>query len=359
MDFALNIAINKTSIGKVSTNVAREFYKMGLNPVIFPIHEPDFKSYPADEDFTNWLKKNISRALVEHNRKNPTLKIWHISDHNHLSEKQVLYSFHECDQATPTEVNIVKNTNKVVFPCQYNSEVFKTFGCENVSNLPLGFDSTSFRRLDKKYHPDGVIYMNMGGKLEARKNHHKVLNFWAKKFGNKREYVLNCALFNPFMKPEHQENFIAQSLEGKRYWNINFLPYMEEDSLYNDFLNSADIFIDMSSAESWSLPSFQAVSLGKHAVILNATGMKDWATSNNSVLVNPSGKRPLYDNIFFREGNAFNQGSGFDFSDDAFYSGVESAILRYKANPVNENGLKLQEKFTYKNLAEKLLEELK
>ncbi len=53
---------------------------------------------------------------------------------------------------------------------------------------------------------------------------------------------------------------------------------MQKNSLYNDYLNSANIILGMSGGEGWGLPEFQSVALGKHAVILNATGYKDWAT---------------------------------------------------------------------------------
>ncbi len=70
---------------------------------------------------------------------------------------------------------------------------------------------------------------------------------------------------------------------------------------------------------------------------------QEFANNENSVLVNPSGKISAVDNIFFHSGSPFNNGDIFDWNEDDFIIGCEKAIERYKKNPVNEEGLKLQE----------------
>ncbi len=123
------------------------------------------------------------------------------------------------------------------------------------------------------------ITFGVGGKYEKRKNHPRILNLWAKKYGNKKEYALNCAIANPHLSPEVQEAFRRQALEGKNYFNINFLPFMENNEAYNDFLNSNDIFIGMSAAEGWGLPEFQSAALGKHVI--------DFFCKNNLHILKP------------------------------------------------------------------------
>jgi hypothetical protein len=54
---------------------------------------------------------------------------------------------------------------------------------------------------------------------------------------------------------------------------------MNENSIYNEFLNSADIILGMSGGEGFGLPEFQSIALGKHAVLLNAHAYKTWAPS--------------------------------------------------------------------------------
>ena len=129
---------------------------------------------------------------------------------------------------------------------------------------------------------------------------------------------------------------------------------MQKNSLYNDFLNSGNIILGMSGAEGWGLPEFQSIALGKHGVILNAPSYKDWATTENSTLVEPSGKIDSEDGIFFKKGNPFNQGNIYTFDEEAFINGCEEAIEKYKASPVNTEGVKLQEQFPYSATADQI-----
>ena len=109
-----------------------------------------------------------------------------------------------------------------------------------------------------------------------------------KKYGNNKDYVLQCAISNPFLKQEDFSRLLNDILEGKSYFNVNFLGSMQKNSLYNDYLNSSNIILGVSGGEGWGLPEFQSVALGKHAVVLNATGYKSWANDENSVLLEPS-----------------------------------------------------------------------
>lgn len=129
---------------------------------------------------------------------------------------------------------------------------------------------------------------------------------------------------------------------------------MQTNSEVNDFLNSIDIDLGgLSGGEGWNLPSFNATALGKWSVVLNATAHKDWATPFNSILIEPSSLKDCYDDIFFKKGQAFNQGQFFDISDEQ----MEAAILKssYYAKKPNPSGLKLQSNFTYAKTVEAIL----
>lgn len=359
MDFALHLPINKLSFGQCSINLLKEFHKKGLQPALFGVGPvDDLAAFKLSDEFKSWFKSCRAKSLKQHKRSIPIFRLWHVNEDSlsSFSEKQVLFTFHETDQATEVESNIVRNNSKVFFSSKYSANIFKTFGCDNVDSLPLGFDSDSFHAIEnRQYLEAGVIQFGLGGKLEKRKQHMKILNLWAKKFGNNPKYKLNCALVNPFIPPEAANQIINSALEGKRYFNINFVPFMEGNDSYNDFLNSNSIMIGMSSAEGWGLPEFQSVALGKHALILNATGYKEWVTPENSVLVNPTGKVSLVDGVFFRPDGDFNQGSGFDWTEEVFYKGIDDVIARFKENNINEEGLKLQKEFTWEKAADKVI----
>jgi glycosyltransferase involved in cell wall biosynthesis len=362
MKYALNVPVNQVSFGQVSKCLLREIFYRSIfdpqkDPSIFPIGPLDMKPDDKEQDFNNWLQEKVQSNLSSHSRKDPCLKLWHLhGGFESVSEKQVLYSFYELDQPTEVEKTIAKDT-RVVFSSRYTVDIFKESGVD-VGHVPLGFDKYNFKKTDKTYFSDDRIVFNLLGKLEKRKNHDRILQAWAKRFGDDKKYFLQCALTNPFMHPDQNKRAYQVIMKDKEYFNIQFLEYMPTNTAYNDFLNSSDIVIGMSGGEGWGLPEFQSVALGKHAVILNAHAYKDWANDKNSILVEPSGKTEVYDGMFFKRGLPFNQGNIFTFDEDEFIHGCEEAIKRVEKEKENKEGLKLQEEFTYEKTLDSLLKEV-
>ncbi len=343
-----NCPINPTSFGQVSVALLREAYKKGDGHLISLIgNVADLKSQETNVDFFSWIDKRILDFPSKHSRKDPTFKLWHINGSiGFISDNQALMTFHETNELTEVEANVLRNNNKVIVTSKYAKEVFSS---KNVDShyIPLGFDSSNFSKLDKKYYNDERIVFTLNGKFENRKRHSKILSAWSKKFGDNRKYFLQCALYNPFLNEKVNNDLISNALNGKRYFNVSFLKMMEKNSEYNDHLNSGNITIGMSGGEGWGLPEFQSVAIGKHAVILNAHGYKEWANSKNCVLVNHSKNIDCHDGIFFEKGGNFNQGQIFDWEEDDFISACEEAVKRVERNRVNSEGIKLQKEFTY------------
>lgn len=358
MSIALHLPLNSTSLGQVSFSILREIYSRGIETVLFPIGDVDASTQQQDPTFFAWIQQSIQSAQKTHNRKNPIFKLWHLAGSlESFSEKQVLLSFYELDSPTQTEINIVNNNAKVLLSSNYAISAFNNLGCTNLEFIPLAFDSTHFN-VDLNRPKDRTdIHFGLCGKLEPqRKRHLKALQAWVKQYGNKPGYFLNCAIFNKFLDPNVQSNIIGQALQGQRYWNLNFLPFMESNEAYNKFINNNDIILATSGGEGWGLPEFQSVAIGKHCVGINAHAYKDWMTDENSVLVNPNSKIPVYDGMFFHQGAEINQGNIFDWDENDFIKGMQEAESRLRKNPVNTAGLKLQAKFTYPKMVDSILQ---
>jgi hypothetical protein len=356
---AFNLPLNSTSLGQVSLGILRELFNRKLEINLFPIGGVDLSTQKQDSEFLSWIQSSILPSLRTHSKKTPIFKLWHLNGSlESFSDKQVLLSFYEVDSPTAVEINIIKNNEKVLFSNSYTVDLFKSLGVQNVEFLPLAFDSNHFYQTTKR-KIEGIQF-GLFGKLEPqRKRHLKTLALWAKKYGNNPNYRLNCAIFNHFLDPAVQAQIITQALNGQKYFNINFLNFIQSNEMYNDLLNNTDIVLAMSGGEGWGLPEFQCVALGKHCLGLNAHAYKDWMTEENSVLIQPNSKIPCYDNIFFRQGDNFNQGNIFDWGDQEFLDGLDKVESRYKENPINTEGLKLQEKFTYSKMVDSILDIMK
>jgi hypothetical protein len=360
MNVALHLPLNSTSLGQVSFSILREIYSRGIEATLFPIGEIDINTQNQDEKFADFIKRSLLNAQRSHSRNNPTFKLWHLTGSlESYSREQVLLSFYELDSPTVTELNIAKNNNTLLLSSSYAVSLFNDLGCSNTKFIPLAFDSEHFRKIPRTQNRND-IHFGLCGKLEPqRKRHLKTIETWVEKFGNKSGYFLNCAIYNNFLDTNTQSQIIGQALKGQKYWNVNFLPYMGSNSSYNQFINNNDIVLAMSGGEGWGLPEFQSVALGKHCVGVNAHAYKDWMTNENSVLINPSSKIPAYDNMFFRQGTEFNQGNIFDWNTEELSAALDEVVARFKNNPENTEGLKLQEKFTYAKMVDSILDILK
>ena len=238
-----------------------------------------------------------------------------------------------------------------MFSSKHSFDLFSEHS-DNCHYVPLGFDEDFFKT-NKTYLKD-KIHFGLMGKMEKRKHTLKILKLWAEKFGDNPDFQLTCLINNPFMKSENVASEISKALNHKTYKNINFLPFLNKNSEVNELLNSIDIDLTgLSGAEGWNLPAFNSTCLGKWSIVLNGTSHKDWANSENSILVEPSKKIEAYDGIFFKEGGPFNQGNILDFSKESFFDALDQAISKNKSE--NTEGLKLKDKFSYKSTTEKIL----
>lgn len=347
--------LNSTSLGNVSLNFLKEFYKKNIDVCLFPHQDyADVSVYDRlDKNFANWISESISSKYSKIEKDTPTFQVWHIngSTERH-SNKSILYTFYELDQPTLTELKICKSHDKVIFSSSHSQNCFKKVGLNNCAYSPLGFDEDFFET--GKQYLNNVTHFGLMGKLEKRKHTLKILNLWAKHYGNNPKYLLSCAISNSFMKQEDTNFLIGKALNNEFYDNINFIPFMQTNSEVNDFMNSIDIDLTgLSGGEGWNLPSFNSTCLGKWSCVLNATSHLDWANRENSCLVMPEGTEPVYDNLFFTEGAEVNQGNINTFSEESFLNATKEAISK-SANK-NQEGLKLKEKFSYKNSVESIL----
>lgn len=349
--------INNLSLGNVSFNFLRELIKRHFIDGIFAVKDcADFSAFDNSRELESKIVRLINLRYSSLHKDAPALRVWHINGaERKLTNKQYLYTFYECDQPTLEEINIVASQEHTFFSSTESYEHFKRTGLPNISYVPIGFDP-DLHKTNKKYLPDGVINFGLIGKFEYRKNTKKIIQSWLKKFGNNSNYQLTCLVQNPFFEPQIMNQILAQTLEGRHYSNINFIPHQEKNSMMNEIYNAIDIDLSgLSGSEGWGLPSFNSACLGNVCVVSNCSAHKDWAQGENIVLVEPNGKIPAYDNYFFREGQPFNQGNFWKIEEDAIVDGMERALTKFLESPEKIDRTDLQEKFSYEKTIDKIL----
>lgn len=349
---------NSLSLGNVSFNFLRELRSKDIDLNVFPVSKVDLSAFDRlTDEYTDYFKDKLANNLKKLDRTIPTLKVWHINgSEKKIGDSQFLYTFYEVDSPTEEEIAIVKAQNHVFFSCSEAAEIFKQKGCDNVSYVPLGFD-TDFYETGKEYLGEDIIHFGLIGKMERRKNTQALIQLWCNKFGDNPRYQLTCLVGNPFIEKNEMNKLVAQSMNNQKYSNVNFLPRLKTNSEVNEVVNAIDIDLSgLSNGEGWNLPAFNATALGKWSIVSNCSSHKDWANKNNSILVDPTGKQDCYDNKFFLEGRKFNQGKYYLLNGSDIEAAMDKSVQMAKSK--NTEGLKLQEEFTYKKTVEKILEKI-
>ena len=358
MKLIFNAPVNSLSMGNVSVNLLKQMYKKNIDLTFFPTsNNVDLKAYRLDKGFMEWLSNSITNRLKTVKKDTPTLRLWHINgSETKYSDRQFLLTFYELNNPTQEETNLVNLQEHTFFSSKYSKTIFQNV-TNKVSYAPMGFDEEFTISEKKKGLQDGVIHFGLMGKWEHRKHTEKIIKLWIKKYGDNPRFQLTCCVTNPFYKPEQMNQVILQALGGKRYYNVNFIPYLETNAQVNDLMNAIDIDLTgLSGAEGWNLPSFNCTALGKWSIVLNATAHKDWATKDNAILVNPNGQIPVYDNIFFQQGQPFNQGSIYTWDDDEVIAAFEAAEKVAKVR--NTKGEELQKDFSWEKSLDIILDKI-
>ena len=353
MSLILEVPINRLSFGNVAFNIVRELYKREYPIGIFPMGESDFSAFDLDDGLKEYFEDSINNRFDFYSKDVPSFKLWHLNGaENRKTAQQYLFTFYECSEPTAIESKIASAQDHVFFSSNDARDNFSTVGVRNSSFVPLGLDE-DFKTTGKEYLEDRV-HFGLMGKFENRKHTQKIIRAWLKKYGNNNKYLLTCCITNPFFKPEQMTGLLNDTLQGKHYNNINFLPPLGKNSEVNEFLNSIDIDLTgLSGGEGWNLPAFNATCLGKWSIVLNCTSHKDWATKENSILIEPSGLMPCSDGVFFHNGQPFNQGNFYTWTEEEAIEAMGKA--EKKVGQINAEGVKLGDKMTYSKTVDSIL----
>lgn len=351
MTINFDAPLNPTSIGQTSFNIYKEL--ANDNEIhLFPYGDKiELDCFSVDENTKKTIEKNLIFSQTRFLRDDPSLTIWHIrGSERAMGNVPNLMTWHETDRLTPYEINRLNNINKVFVTSRFTKEIFDSYLLDpsKVCYAPLGFDSESFFKIPKDPN-DEIITFGLRGKMERRKHTLKIMSVWAKVFGGDPRYRLDCSIHNMFQGNEQMAEIHAAMPDQTLPWNINLLPFLPTNELYNRALNNADIDLTgMSGCEGFNLPLFQSLCLGKQAIVLNAHVHKDFCNDANSILVEPTGMIDAEDGRFFAKGQLVNQGRWFDFNDSDLAEAMKVAASRGRVN--NDEGEKLKQ-WTFKETA--------
>lgn len=357
----LNVPVSSVSFGQIGYNILRECYKRKLDVAVFPLHDYDFSPFNPDPRFVEWIQNSINQRYRFIGGDIPSFRLWHLAgSETVLNGRQILLTFQETDVLTGPEKNISSLQERVLLTNHYSVQNFHKNGVDNADFIPLGLDPDI---LDYKFSRKAdYLHWVLVGKLEKRKHTLDLISAWCEKYGNNLSHRLTLCVYNPFMNEQQNSAVLQRAFvrdgEIKKPSNVNVLPRLPLNSQMAELYHSADIDLGgMSGGEGLNLPSLTMTALGKWSIVLNAHAHKTWADKGNAILVEPNGKMPATDGVFFHDGdleNSFNQGNFYTYDKDNLIRAFERAEALGETQ--NKNGLKLRDQFGYGNCVDKIIE---
>lgn len=351
----LNFPVNSTSLGAsafhILENVETPFH---LFPIGGGLDMSGFEPVPAEK--IDKLTRSMVNALENHVVTNPAVRLWHhFASFERVSNKQILYTFHEVDALTKCELNALNQQDHIIVPCTYNQKVFTDMGVKPpISVVPLGVDRSVFYPLEKHANKTGPYIFVMAGKFEARKLHLETLQAFVSIFGNNPNVKLRCCVSNRFVDMKRVYGMISERVfQNKPPTNIEFIDWLPTERDVADFFSHADCLISPSRAESFNLPLLQAMSCGIQVITNKDHAHADYVNENNAILVPNEGMVVARDDTFFKNDGRTNTGKWFNVSTNAIASAMIEAYKRGRS--VNNNGIETSKQFSWKTTATEII----
>lgn len=358
--------IDSSPEGGVSVLILKTIYEQEKknikhrNIFLFPIGTVDLSSSASletpvtpDFHFNTWCMHQIINGRENYDREIKSFKISHFANAaTSVSKRTNLLSFYGLDSPTASELNTVRQM-RTFLPSEHSCEAFKKAG-EKVEHFKLAFDSFRFKPNEEERRHERIVF-SLSGEFQEKRHHAKTIRAWIKKYGDNPKYSLQCCIYNPLFSEEQNIKIFNSILQNKQKpFNVDFYYLSNHNHELNEFLNNSDIVIGVSGCEPFSFLEFNSVAIGKHAILLRAHSYKDWATDEMVTWVEPTGKSPTYDNVFFRKGEPFDQGYIYEFDEEAFLTACDSAISKTENRRTNACGLSLQKSFSKELLVDRI-----
>jgi len=347
MTFNFMTPLNNTSLGIVGQNLCKAFDALDEDFILFP--GTSYSNFFSQELASLCKKRSFTTSKL---RKDcPSLKWWHPNNINlmPLGTKRVGYTIFETTKFSDRDIDEIETLDRVIVPSRWAADIVKAETKQKeVHVAPLGVDMSVF--FSTLRHETNPIYTFLNvGKLEVRKGHNELVEMFNKAFSKEDEVALVLMIDNQFMPPEkllEWKKSVANTNLGSKIFFIEGGLSLEN---MNDVYNGIHCYISPSKAEGWNMPILEAMACGKPVITTDYSAHTEFCTSENSILIKPTGMERAYDGFFFPG----SHGEWSTIDQDAFIEAMRSAFKTRLSS--NDNGIKTARKYSWRSTAQNLL----
>tara|TARA_R100001509_G_scaffold165339_1_gene146488 strand:- start:510 stop:1565 length:1056 start_codon:yes stop_codon:yes gene_type:complete len=350
MEVNLTAPINDLGYGVAGLNILKGLVRNGCKVSYWPIGQP---TAHTEED------AEIIRACMSNrelfNKDAPSLRLWHQHDMaEHIGAGiRVGFPVFELDTFSDVEKHHLSSLDKIIVCSHWAKQVVeKEIPNSHVYVAPLGVDRSIFTAQEPE-HKETTVLLNIG-KWEIRKGHDVLVEAFNKAFTIEDDVELWMMNNNPFLTEEQESEWHRLYLNSPLGRKIKIMPRVNSHAEVAQVMRQSDVGVFPSRAEGWNLEALEMMSMGKQVILTNYSAHTEFATNQNSELIEIDETELAYDGIWFH-----GQGKWATIAEPQVNQLVESMKKCYeKKRKINENGISTSDKFSWSYSAKQIMEAL-
>jgi len=290
--------INFTGYGITSFNIYKKL-RENLDICLFPIGSVQLEDAAYQEEIKIDVDKQTS-----YNNHDDFFKIWHQFDlFTRIGKgKYSALTFFEVDKLKASETNAINNLDSIFVASNWAKNILLDNGVRIPIHIsPLGIDPEIFNNeINKTVNKqnDKYIFLNIG-KWEIRKGHDVLIDMFNDAFEESDNVELWMLNHNPFLNQEENAKWINLYKNSKLGNKVKIIPRINNHADVAKLIALSDCGIFPARAEGWNneVPEFFA--LNKPVILTNYSAHTEYATNDNSYLIDIDNLIPAFDNKFF------------------------------------------------------------
>lgn len=342
---------NNLGYGQASKYILAELVKAGHDMSYFPIGQ-----IQAEPQFHDIIRGSIERAQF-FDQQAPSIRLWHQFDMAPSvgRGKRIGFPIFELDQFTPAEKHQLGTLDQLFVCSEWAKQVVvnnNILDDDTVHVVPLGVDTGVF--YPAKNTSNKTRFLTCG-KWEQRKNHDGIIQAFNRAFTEHDQVELIMHTHNPFLTQAQTEQWTNLCKHSKMAHAITLLGPVESQQHIADLMRSCDCGIFMSRAEGWGLPILEMLACGKQVISTYNTGMTEFLTTDNAILLDTPELEPAWDGLWFK-----GQGSWHTVDERHIEQAAATMRLVHKTKQdgsllQNDAGIATAARFTWANSARQLI----
>jgi len=339
--------INFTGYGITSFNIYK-CLRQKLDICLFPMGNPQIDT----EEYQKAIIDDIAKQDIFENS-TTFFKIWHQFDLAARigKNKYAALTFFETDKLRPKEITMINNLDFIFVASSWAKTILINNGIKiPIIVSPLGIDPNIFNdsvNNSVQKDNDKYIFLNIG-KWEVRKGHDVLIEIFNDAFNENDNVELWMLNHNPFLNQEENAAWINLYKNSKLGSKIKVFPRITYHGDVAKLIALSDCGVFPARAEGWNneVPEFFAIN--KPVILTNYSAHTEYATKDNSYLIDINSLSSAKDNKFF---DGF--GNWANFGDEQMEQTVEHMRYVYKNNiRTNPSGLETAKNLTWSNTSD-------